>query len=365
MYKYQEVVVVITYLIGNGFDINLGLHTSYQDFIPHYLEVHTDNARVKVFKETIRQDLEKEISLWRDAELAFGKKTEDFREEAGPGKQFNVCEDNFCNELAAYLKDEQERFKSEYYENDQRLLKNLANNLIDVAKGLKKQPQGEVESYISKLLDGIQLNFMVFNYTFTIDELLKRVKEYLGERYYNHSRYDNMVKNIIHPHGTVNSDMVFGVNDKSQITAPEIFDNDPIDLSAIIKEQTNEANEENLEEESIQVLESSDLIYIYGMSLGDTDKRWWERIIQLMLKKPEIKFIIAKHSLATNSVMNTEYLRRRQDIVNNFLSYSPDLTDEERNSITNRMFFDATNKFEKLKNIVPSQIKEAYMKEKK
>ena len=358
--------MVITYLIGNGFDLNLGLHTSYEHFISKYIDCDTKNARVKVFKESIRKDLDGDnIKLWKDAELAFGAKTKDFCGEANPGEQYNTCEVNFCNSLAEYLREEQSRFNPEYYEGNQTLLKNTADNLTNVASGLKKAPKNEVKSYIQELPDEIQLNFMVFNYTFTTDYLLEKVKPFLGQRFYKHTTYSNVIKNILHVHGTIDGNMVFGVDNKSQLAAPEIFDGDQIDLNAILKEETNEANEENLEQDSIQLLESSDLIYIYGMSLGETDKRWWERIIKLMLKKSELRLIIALHDVPTNNVINTAFFRRREEITNDFLSYADDLTDEEQISVSSRIYFDVTNKFEQLKDIVPSRVTEAYIERNK
>lgn len=354
--------MVITYLIGNGFDINLGLHTKYKEFISEYVKSNTEDARVKVFKEAIRNDLETDVDLWKDAEMAFGEKTKDFCEELNPGRKYNTCEIDFCNSLAEYLNREQNRFKPEYYESNQILLKDIANSLIDVAKGLKKAPKDEVQSYLNDLPGGVQLNFMVFNYTFTIDFLLKKAKAFLGERYYRGTRTGNIIKDIIHPHGTIEGDMVFGVNDRSQLAAPEIFDNDQIDLSAIIKEETNKVNEENLEQESIKVLESSDLIYIYGMSLGETDKRWWERILKLMLSNNNLRLILALHSEPTRDVLNTAYLRKKEKVIKTFLSYGDNITEEERKSFSDRIYFDTTNKFEKLKDIVPSQVEEAYKK---
>ncbi len=46
----------VTFLIGNGFDLNLGLDTRYEDFYPHYLEdgrFHTDDPEILQFKEAL------------------------------------------------------------------------------------------------------------------------------------------------------------------------------------------------------------------------------------------------------------------------------------------------------------------------
>lgn len=45
----------ITYLIGNGFDLNLGLKTRYRDFYDYYVKQPSNDDLIKKFKN----DLEK------------------------------------------------------------------------------------------------------------------------------------------------------------------------------------------------------------------------------------------------------------------------------------------------------------------
>ena len=64
----------ITFFIGNGFDLNLGLKTSFIDFIKIYKNESSDNEIIKNFKQKICENQE----LWSNAEVAFGKYTADF-----------------------------------------------------------------------------------------------------------------------------------------------------------------------------------------------------------------------------------------------------------------------------------------------
>ena len=60
--------MTITYLIGNGFDIGLGLKTGYPDFINWYL------SRPPQSPETawLRSEILAKQEQWSDAEMAFG-----------------------------------------------------------------------------------------------------------------------------------------------------------------------------------------------------------------------------------------------------------------------------------------------------
>lgn len=90
----------ITFLIGNGFDINLGLNTRYSDFYPFFLDkASKDNM--------IRQWLSADVSLWADLEERLGQNLE---------KVVESEKEKFCDDkaeldglLLEYLEQEQNR----------------------------------------------------------------------------------------------------------------------------------------------------------------------------------------------------------------------------------------------------------------
>ena len=67
----------ITFLIGNGFDIGIGMPTQYEDFYKEYCkEQENDNDNIKAFKQMLKkrnQDEVKKIIDWADFEKAFGE----------------------------------------------------------------------------------------------------------------------------------------------------------------------------------------------------------------------------------------------------------------------------------------------------
>ena len=80
----------ITFMIGNGFDRNLGLKTTYSDFIKWYKETPAKTETLKEFREYINDNEE----LWSAAE-----------EELA----FYECHKDICEHLAEYLKGQQSR----------------------------------------------------------------------------------------------------------------------------------------------------------------------------------------------------------------------------------------------------------------
>ena len=65
------------YLIGNGFDINLGLPTKYTDFYRYYLGLDrsNDSKNVSKLKEHLSQCLSSKEKYWSDLEEAMGRYT--------------------------------------------------------------------------------------------------------------------------------------------------------------------------------------------------------------------------------------------------------------------------------------------------
>ena len=81
-------------MVGNGFDINLGLKTTYSEFIESYLKDDSSNEQITAFKNIIRDEIKENPATWADAEMAFGKLTSAFKDKPNPGIYFNLCQEN-------------------------------------------------------------------------------------------------------------------------------------------------------------------------------------------------------------------------------------------------------------------------------
>ena len=72
----------VVFIIGNGFDINLGLQTRYEDFYKFYLGLDSSNdgIQVKKLKEHLKNDQDKEsrYQYWSDLEIGMGNYTVNF-----------------------------------------------------------------------------------------------------------------------------------------------------------------------------------------------------------------------------------------------------------------------------------------------
>jgi len=92
----------ILFLIGNGFDLNLGMKTRYRDFYDYYTNLPKDNDSdvVKSFKN----ELWNNIDLWSDLERELGNYLSKL-----DAKDAAILHDHLIEHLSQYIISEEEK----------------------------------------------------------------------------------------------------------------------------------------------------------------------------------------------------------------------------------------------------------------
>lgn len=138
--------------------------------------------------------------------------------------------------------------------------------------------------------------------------------------------------------------MVFGVNDESQIANMSLFEEvSPRYLNSFIKQKTNKGNEARIDEKAYEVIKASSFIYIYGMSMGATDKIWWQRIIERMKAQPHVHVFIYCHDLPQDTLIKEDRWLYEDDKRNQLLTFTGGNNSalESRIHIVNNNIFEA------------------------
>ncbi len=328
--------VRITFLIGNGFDLNLGMKTSYKDFYEHYCKPHSEiPPHVQEFKNNILNN----YKTWADAELAFGKYSENF--EIDEAELFLDCHEDFCNQLAVYLEKEAAYLKFDKINYGlinvddmlqiENIVRGLDSELADFLINIyHNNPNStlEYEYYNS-------YNFINFNYTNTLDSILNK-------------SYNYEIENVVNIHGTVKQHMALGIDNDSQISNTQLYElNKRVIMSQFVKPQVNRANQHRADAKAISCIQSSDIIYIYGMSIGETDKRWWDLIKLTLQQNEQTQVIIHHHGLPEKNVLVPRlYNNKVYEIKNKLFS-----DDEINEDISNKVHIVGYNIFEPVKKI--------------
>ncbi|MBR3872777.1 MAG: bacteriophage abortive infection AbiH family protein [Clostridia bacterium] len=339
----------ITFMIGNGFDLNLGLETAYRHFLKHYLS-HTDgdSPRVSYFKQKISQDWEN----WSDVELALGQITKDYTGDDA-AIAFMECYDDIFDKLAEYLTNEEKRLDEGALD---ALGKAMAYGLKNWQEGFRPQRKREIDSHIQNFSGGFTYNFIIFNYTRTTDKALSSIEgKTLGRRQHGNTLYENAIGKYIHVHGYTDKDMILGVNDESQIANMKIFEkHSPFEADRLIKPTANLMFENGTDSLAHAILQKSDLVYIYGMSLGMTDQIWWERIEKVLSQKSDMQVIIYSYDAPSDALHYHRFLQHEDRIRSKICDYF----DASNLELGERVHVTSNNIFSKLTNIVPKRIKE-------
>ena len=347
----------VTFIIGNGFDLNIGLKTSYKHFIDFYMDpevnkTNEDNELINSFKELIKQNK----GNWSDVELELGKVTSEFSKMLGDcGKKYQECYLDILDVLAEYLECEEERASKVI--KDPSFLGAFGRGLQGYLSGQKTTDREDISSITNTIPGGITFNIINFNYTRIIDNIKEDCSNpntlVLGVRQRINGRENNKWYKNIHVHGDLSGYMIFGVDNEKQIGDLSVFDNNPNFKNIIIKKENDAMIGENLDLEGLRVLNNSDVIYIYGVSLGKTDTIWWERVIEWMKENSKACLIYYSYEMNKMSKKRTPIEReeKKEFERNRILAYSK--YDNDINSqIEKRIYIDGNNIFEEIKDLV-------------
>ncbi|MBD5146274.1 MAG: hypothetical protein HDT21_10280 [Ruminococcus sp.] len=331
-----------TYLIGNGFDLNIGLKTSFTDFFNIYCNKSDyENAAIEKFKAEIRNN----SFMWSDFEFQMGR----YAHEVEPLGTLSIqdyfnCMENFRNEMITYLLKEEERINKFAFKNK---CDTVCHRAIEYPFQYMRPGQRILlQDYLSKYnTESIEYNFIIFNYTHTFDEFLTPLGyNVAGDDndigHWTDDEEDSMIIDkigeVIHVHGEFGNAILLGVNDEQQVNNPNLIKNDEFRWN-YIKPIANEMLGEQHDEISKRVIEESDIIFIYGMSIGQTDKIWWQAIIKWLCDKTDSRehfLVVFSHNTKLRRNNPLDNIKNQKEIENKLLSFAPDSIKIDKNNIT-------------------------------
>lgn len=264
----------ITYFIGNGFDIGLGMKTGYKDFYPYFMDMASDDNMIK---KQIQEDSSnwESYEKWADLEMGLGQFTNHVL--LGQVEKFIDDKVELDKLLIDYLKKESSKHKFEE--------ENIKKMFISSIQALTKwgvENELRLVDWVYSQFKYIQVEYDVinFNYTNCMDDFFSVIKSKVNNfsirSQADGNAYTYKLNQVFHIHGKLNdAEMILGVNDESQIANSEIRDHEEI-KRYMIKSELNEIIGQNKVKKARDIVDESNIICLYGMSLGDTDKMWWE-----------------------------------------------------------------------------------------
>lgn len=323
----------ITFLLGNGFDIGFKMPTRYEDFYPQYCVINNeDNDNIKAFKQMLkkRNDNEKKkIIDWSDFEKAFGEHSADpsIESKAAYLERF----EDFVRKFNEYLEDVE---KCTNLSNKEAIAKKMENACKTFYK-IRKADEDSINAFFNRFGTDRNYNFVTFNYTKTVDNCYTALRQQLVTSNYR------KVGTLVHIHGYIEENMIVGVNDPSQIANSD-FANDPEVVAEIVKPQQNSDARTAYENVMKSVIDSSNVICVYGMSVGATDKKWWEYISTWLSKSDNRILIILKHEEKFNKRFTFDQKKFINPLIETFIGFSG-LSETEKEKIRKKIYVGINN----------------------
>ncbi len=160
----------ITFFIGNGFDINLGLETKYADFYPYFLENASENNMII---EWITNDEKR----WADLEEQIGIELQ--KVDTKLKEQFYFDKEELDSLLIDYLEKEQEKYINEDMEEEilEEITQELRRSLLQFSEGLSLSDINSIKNTLQVYRDEVYTyRFISFNYTNTLDFFVEIAK---------------------------------------------------------------------------------------------------------------------------------------------------------------------------------------------
>lgn len=251
----------VLFLIGNGFDINLGMPTDYQSFYDFYLKQKSDTEAISKMKQFLTRE---RYESWSDLEWGLGQYT---AEVSSIGELEELYFD-LGDQLRSYL----ERLSSSLSVSQE--MKNaISRGLREPYSFLPDGMRREISSFVGSQVKNVSI--ITFNYTDTLEKILVSYSSSLSLP--NSLDVVTTLGDIRHIHMSLKDpDFIMGVNDVDQIKNKALI-NDAC-LRLLVKPHINQQMQNLVDDECLAMINNADLFCLFGLSLGETDKMWWEAI---------------------------------------------------------------------------------------
>ena len=265
----------ITYIVGNGLDLQYGLKTRYRDFYDYQNKLYSDRKAkegyLNFIYESLFADEVNEYKNWSDFELSIGNLTKENSEIIVSEETKNKFIDDFTDvidDLIAYLKMVEKNFNIENYKID------FEGTLNRIRADLPLSNQEIIsKKYSDKPGESDYVKILSLNYTGILDKLYESSTVSFNNSQRNNA-YSFRISEPIHVHGILDACTILGVSDESQIS--DAFSDEQ--KGFLVKESMLKEYRENMDVRNSEIIKNSDIIILYGVSIGFTDKYLWNQI---------------------------------------------------------------------------------------
>lgn len=335
----------ITFLIGNGFDLNLKLNTRYTDFYRYYME-HNPND---LLSNAIKQDYE----MWSDLEVGLGRFLKKIDENQI--EEFLDSKSTLEKMLSEYLTLESTRL---FIIDKKALAEEFKNKITSFFSDFNSVDKEHYHHIISSTTQTIYYRFITFNYTTTLDKIVTEAQKHcksFGEHKAYGLAYRDTVSMPHHIHGKLSEDLILGLDNTEQILNDKLKSNPKL-TNYIIKSVVNSALGERKSETAKEIIDKSKFVCLFGLSIGDTDKMWWKYIIEWLKRDNDNRLVLFVNKNTNVQLSGQEKIRFRDSNREYMVERSDFAVEETMKQVQNKIIVIPNSKIFTFENIFVKNI---------
>lgn len=301
----------ITFIIGNGFDIGIGMKSRYEDMYRSYVNSYSVSNVISNFKMELLK--RKPYDKWSDFEMGMAEYAQTLSSE----DELVECVRDFKGHMVKHLQEENDRIV-ELISDDSyagRLLAQLDYSLDWFYSGLIPNDVNQIK----KLIDDadVSTKFITFNYTTTLEAFLN-IKE----------KINKTVEHIpIHVHGILDKDVVLGVDNIEQMKDVS-FSLTKKGRRAFVKTLFNEQYDKARVETAKGIISQSNIVCIYGFSMGESDRMWIALLKNWLLDNSEHHLVVYQYDETEVASYNYDEIMDIEESKKDELMKKLDINDE-------------------------------------
>lgn len=322
----------MTVMVGNGFDLSAGLKTSTTRFMDFFSKNHaSDEDPVGRLAGCIEKEGAQE---WADFEKKLGEYTSNLEFFEGNAVEAALdCKEAIDVDLAAFIASEDKKASDEFIEvNSESVMASLAY-WYSALQPLERQQI--LDHYSTDL--GLNVSIVTFNYT----TLLPRLFNAFGTS--EHSTPEDSwgvsyirLIHLVQAHGALGREPICGVNDVSQIGSDALSKNEDI-VSTFVKGEIQKLFGSVDDRRAEDIILGANILIIFGLSLGETDMRWWEIVVKL-LKDGDYRFVLIASTETLSARRSPASFRRFSKALKDKLLTRGGANDDEKRLLSERIF---------------------------
>lgn len=330
--------VNVAVLVGNGFDLSAGLRTSARDFIAGFVDAHKQDDGESPTGRLARSIETDGIETWADYEMRIGEyaaRIPDSLGEEGRADEYARAKEALDRDLLGLVSTEAGRLSGTFAE------KNAAECIDSLCSWISLLRPRERRRLLSSFATpiGLRYRFVCFNYTPLLEIIFEEMKDKAIQVDGLPSEIaPQYVRAFTYAHGTVADCPITGVNDAGQIADEQLASSEVV-VRTVVKPEAMALIGADSDIRGLECISNADIVLIFGMSLGMSDRRWWERVVKLLTGKENSFAVIFSLGLENVGQTPLSYLMATEGKKGRLLDASGIKVDPEtRRSLFERIF---------------------------